>query len=109
MKAYNSGEDVRTSYYPQISSDRLLSIENRSVDNEVRRIRPPFPAWIVQEIPSRGRRRKRSESLLSELTELNDEESDNVNEPRTTKEEDLEMDMIRRYSNKGTCSRPICL
>lgn len=44
MKAYNSGEEVRTSYYPRISSDTPHLIEDWSVDNEVRRIRPPFPA-----------------------------------------------------------------
>ncbi|KIM42723.1 hypothetical protein M413DRAFT_444394 [Hebeloma cylindrosporum] len=62
-----------------------------------------------------GRKRKRSESLLSELTELDDEPSDN--EPRMKK--DLEMDIMDIYASdsddepiytsKGTRSRPICL
>jgi hypothetical protein len=63
---------------------------------------------------SRGRKRKRSESLLSELTELNDEASDNE---LRTKDEDLEMNFMDVsdddskpiYTSKGTRSRPICL
>lgn len=62
----------------------------------------------------RGRKRKRSGSLLSELEELYNEESDD--EPRT-KDEDLGMDIIDIcdndskpiYTSKGTRSRPICL
>ena len=45
MKAYNCGEEVRTSsQYLQTSFDRLLLLEHRSVDSEVHRVRPPFPA-----------------------------------------------------------------
>lgn len=63
---------------------------------------------------SRGRKRKRSESLLSELMELSDEESDNE---LRTKEQDLEKngmdvsddDSKPIYTSKGTRSRPICL
>jgi len=122
MKAYNSGEErIGVWTMKCIEYDLPFQLE----------LCEKFPLWVpslrkpkgskkdpkrpagakTANSQSRGRKRKRSESLLSELTE-----QDSNNELRT-KGEDLDMNFMDVsdddskpiYTSKGTRSRPICL
>ena len=70
----------------------------------------PAGAKTMTNSQSRGRKRKRAESILSEL---DDEESDNESRMKENPEIDMmdisDDDSTPIYTSKGTRSRPICL